>query len=140
MVIQKALVAKIFLQTDEIKQWFEIRSFGEAIIGGMVPLLELVLVSWLGTVVTYPLDDCIQGQLVRDIEAKKYSIPFDVSQFFDCAQIWYARGILHLHANRLVVVNSIVDIGFVQRTGEDIGLLHISLQTEQGEIELACGK
>ena len=45
MVIQKALVAKIFLQTDEIQQWFEIRRLGEATIGGMVPLLELVVTS-----------------------------------------------------------------------------------------------
>lgn len=63
VVIQKALVAKIFLQTDEIQEWFEICRLGEATIGGMVPLLELVVISWLGTAVTYPLDDGIQRQL-----------------------------------------------------------------------------
>ena len=65
------------------------------------------------------MDDCVHGYLIRDVEAEKHSVPFDVGQLFDNVQVWYARGILQLHADRLIVVDSFVDVGLIQRTRKD---------------------
>lgn len=61
----------------------------------------------------YPLDDCVHGYLIRDVETEKHRVPFDVGQLFNRVQVWYARGVLQLHANRLVVVDTLVDVGLI---------------------------
>jgi hypothetical protein len=96
-----------------------------------MPLLQSAL-PHRESVWTYPLDDSVHGYLIRDVETEKYSIPFDVGQLLDSVQVWYAGGVLHLHTNRLTMVDTIVDVGLIQRTGEAIGLPHISsLQREE---------
>lgn len=91
----------------------------------MVPLLQSAL-PHRESVWTYPLNDRVHGYLIRDVETEKHSIPFDVGQLLDSVQVWYARGVLHLHANRLTMVDTVVDVGLIQRTGEAIGLSHVS--------------
>lgn len=66
------------------------------------------------------MDDCVHRYLIRDVEAEKHGVPFNVGQLFDDVQIWYARGVLQLHAHRLVVVDSFVDVGLKQRTRKGI--------------------
>jgi hypothetical protein len=90
-----------------------------------MPLLQSALLhhesAW-----TYPLDDCVHGYFIRNVETEKHSIPFDVGQILNSVQVRYARGVLHLHANRLTMVDAVVDVGLIQRTGEAIGLSHVS--------------
>jgi hypothetical protein len=50
VIFQKALIADIFLETDKIQKWFKVGGLGESAVGGMMPLLVLVLVSLPGGV------------------------------------------------------------------------------------------